>query len=163
MAFYPVLEYNKRLPASGPFWNPCGPSRLALHFHSDLCSHATLFRQIFSNPSVEGGFPPPVSIIQLCFIFFINIQHHLKLSCSFAYCLMCVCLLSYSVMPDSATPWTVARPAPRSMGFSTAEYWNGLPLPPPGDLPSPGIEPTFSALAGGFFTTESPRKPYVVN
>ena len=38
--------------------------------------------------------------------------------------------------------WTVARQAPLSMGFSRQEYWNGLPRPPPGDLPDPGIEPT---------------------
>ena len=36
---------------------------------------------------------------------------------------------------------TVARQAPVSMGFSRQEYWNGLPFPPPGDLPNPGIEP----------------------
>jgi len=28
-----------------------------------------------------------------------------------------------------------------SMGFSRQEYWNGLPRPPPGELPNPGIEP----------------------
>ena len=39
------------------------------------------------------------------------------------------------------TPWTVARQAPLSMGFSRQEYWSGLPFPPPGDLPYPGIEP----------------------
>ena len=43
------------------------------------------------------------------------------------------------------------------MGFSSQEYWSGLPCPPPGDLPNPGIEPTMSlvspALAGVFFTT----------
>ena len=36
------------------------------------------------------------------------------------------------------------------------EYWNGFAMPPPGDLPDPGIEPaslTFPELAGGFFTT----------
>ena len=27
------------------------------------------------------------------------------------------------------------------MGFFRQEYWNGLPCPPPGDLPNPGIEP----------------------
>ena len=27
------------------------------------------------------------------------------------------------------------------MGFSRQEYWSGQPLPPPGDLPDPGIEP----------------------
>ena len=40
-----------------------------------------------------------------------------------------------------ATPWTVARQAPLSMGFSRQEYWSGLPCPPPGDLPNPAIEP----------------------
>ena len=45
-----------------------------------------------------------------------------------------------------------------SMGFSKQEYWSGLPFPSPGDLPDPGIKPTFSvspALAGGFFTTST--------
>ena len=36
-------------------------------------------------------------------------------------------------------PWTVGRQAPLSMGFSRQEYWRGLPCPPPGDLPEPGI------------------------
>ena len=55
-----------------------------------------------------------------------------------------------------ATPWTAAHQARLSMGFSRQEYWSGLPCPPPGDLPNPGIEPTSPvspALAGGFFTT----------
>ena len=53
-----------------------------------------------------------------------------------------------------ATPWTVACQAPLSMGFSRQEYWSGLPCPPPGDLPDPGIEPeslSSPALEGGFF------------
>ena len=33
------------------------------------------------------------------------------------------------------TPWTVARQAPLSMGFSRQEYWSGLPFPSPEDLP----------------------------
>ena len=55
------------------------------------------------------------------------------------------------------TPWTVAHQAPLSMGFSRQEYWSGLPCPPPGDLPDPGIEPvslTSPALAG-FFTASA--------
>ena len=54
------------------------------------------------------------------------------------------------------TPWTIARQAPLSTGFSSQEHWSGLPFPPPGDLPSPGKEPTSlmsPALAGGLFTT----------
>ena len=45
-----------------------------------------------------------------------------------------------------ATPWAVACQAPLSMGFSRREYWNGLPFPPPGDLPNPGIKPASKAL-----------------
>ena len=37
------------------------------------------------------------------------------------------------------TPWTVARQAPLSMGFSRQEYWSGVPFPHPGDLSNPGI------------------------
>ena len=50
-------------------------------------------------------------------------------------------VLSHSVVSDSAIIWTVACQAPVSMGFSRKEYWSGLPLPPPGDLLDPGIEP----------------------
>ena len=69
---------------------------------------------------------------------------------------MCVCLLGrFSHVRLFATPWTVARQAPLSLGCSRQEYWSGLPCPPPGDLPNPGIEPVSlmsPALAGGFFT-----------
>ena len=40
-----------------------------------------------------------------------------------------------------ATPWTTVRQAPLFMGFFRQEYWSGLPFPPPGDLPDPGIQP----------------------
>ena len=55
----------------------------------------------------------------------------------------------------------VAHRAPLSMGFSRHEYWSGLPFPPPGDLPDPGIEPASLvslALTGGFLTTKPPAK-----
>ena len=39
------------------------------------------------------------------------------------------------------TPRTIAHQAPLSMEFSRQEYWSGLLLPSPGDLPNPGIEP----------------------
>ena len=47
------------------------------------------------------------------------------------------------------------------MRFPRQEYWSGLPFPCPGYPPDPGIEPTTPALADGFFTIESPGKPYV--
>ena len=60
-----------------------------------------------------------------------------------------------------ATPWTGAHKAPLSLGVSRQEYWNGLPFPPPGDLPNPGSEPTSPvalALAGRLFATEPPGR-----
>ena len=71
-------------------------------------------------------------------------------------------MFDHTVVPDAfETPWTVARQAPLSMEFSRQEYWSGLPFPPPGDLPEPGMEPkspVSPALAGGFLTTEPPGK-----
>ena len=64
------------------------------------------------------------------------------------------CKLShFSCVQLLATPWPVAHQAPLSMGFSRQEYWSGLPCPPLGDLPHPGIEPASlmsPALAGRF-------------
>ena len=68
-------------------------------------------------------------------------------------------MLSLSVVSNSLQPpWTVAQQTPLSMEFSRQEYWNGLPFPPLGDLPDPGIKPASlasPALAGGFFTTST--------
>ena len=60
-----------------------------------------------------------------------------------------------------ATPWTVAYQAPPSTEFSRQEYWSGLPLPFPGDLFDPGIEPWSSALQADTLPSEPPRKPVV--
>ena len=54
------------------------------------------------------------------------------------------------------TPWTAAHQAPPSMGFSRQEYWSGLPLPSPEDLPDPGIEPGSPALQ----TDALPSEPH---
>ena len=53
--------------------------------------------------------------------------------------------------------WCVMMLLP--MGFPRQAYWSGLPFPPPGTLPHPGIEPVSPVLAGGFFVTEPPGKP----
>jgi len=69
-----------------------------------------------------------------------------------------LCLILYDLRDCSL-------PAPLSMGFPRQEYWNGLPFPPPGDLPNPGTEPASPvspALAGRFFTTEPAGKPMYV-
>ena len=58
-----------------------------------------------------------------------------------------------------ATPWTVAHQAPPSMEFTRQEYWSGLPFPPPGDLPDPGIEPESPTLQADALPSESPGNP----
>ena len=76
----------------------------------------------------------------------------------------CVCMCAcFSRVWLFATPWTGAHQALLSMGFSRQECWSGLPCTPLGDLSIPGIEPgslMSPALAGGFFTTEPPGKPF---
>ena len=71
---------------------------------------------------------------------------------------MCACQV-VSVTSDPLRPYRpVAHQVPLSTGFSRQEYWSGLPRPPPGDLPDPGMEPaslTSPALAGGFSTTHA--------
>ena len=62
---------------------------------------------------------------------------------------ICAVLRHSAVSRLFATPWTVACQAP----LSRQEYWRGLPFPPPGDLPSPGIvpvPPVSPAWAGRF-------------
>ena len=64
------------------------------------------------------------------------------------------------------TPWTVARQAPLSMEFSRKEYWSEFPFPSSEDLPDPGsilVSLAFPALAGRFFATVPPVKPYLVS
>ena len=85
--------------------------------------------------------------VQLVFSFLKNIFHtskynlilferHLQGIPFIVYMLSCFSHIRFFV-----TPWTVAHQAPLSMGFSRQDYWNGLPCPPPGDLPNPGIIP----------------------
>ena len=78
--------------------------------------------------------------------------------------LVCVCAQPLSCVHLFATSWTVARQAPLSTGFPRQEYCSGLPFPPPGDLPDPGIElafPEAPALASRVppGNTPSPLEP----
>ena len=71
-------------------------------------------------------------------------------------------LSHFSRVRPFVTLWTIALQTPWSMGFSRQEYWSGLPCPPLGDLPDPGIKPTSlmsPALAGEFFTTSATWEP----
>ena len=77
---------------------------------------------------------------------------------------MCVCLVAQSGQLF-VTKWTVAHQAPRSMGFPKQEHWNGLPFPPPGDGPQPGVKPASPLspmLQAGSLSTEPLGKPVQV-
>ena len=70
-------------------------------------------------------------------VYFIRSKSSLRLRLK-----VCTCMLScFSRVQLYVTLWTVARQVPLSMGFSRQESWSGLPCPPPGDFPNPGIEP----------------------
>ena len=69
---------------------------------------------------------------------------------------------------DSMDTWSghmgytsVAHQTLLCMGFPRQDYWSVLPFPSSGDLPDPGIKLMSPALAGWFFTTKPPWKPYV--
>ena len=55
-------------------------------------------------------------------------------------------------------PWTVARQAPLSVGFSSHEYWSRLPFPSPWDLPNPVIEPISPVLQADSLPSEPPTR-----
>ena len=68
----------------------------------------------------------------------------------------CALLSRFSHAQVFLTPWTIACQASLSMGFSRQQYQSGLPRPPPGDPPNPGIEPTSlmsPALSDEFLTS----------
>ena len=76
-----------------------------------------------------------------------------------------VCILNcFSHVQLFATLWTIAPQAPLSMGFSRQEYWSGLPFPPPGELPNPGINPRLLRLLhwqAGSLPLVPPGKPHL--
>ena len=69
-----------------------------------------------------------------------------------------VCMLS-RFSPISLWPWTVAHQGLPSMGFSSQEYWSGLPCPSPGDLANQGIKPRSPTLQAHSLPFELSQKP----
>ena len=63
-------------------------------------------------------------------------------------------MLSRSVVSDSLRPHGLLCP----WGFSRPESWSGLPCPPPGDIPNPGIKPTSPALQADFLPSDHQGK-----
>ena len=67
-----------------------------------------------------------------------------------------VCLKKTSVVFNSLQPHGLCLPGSSVHGFSRQEYWSGLPCPPPGDLPNPGIKPRSPALQADSLSSEPP-------
>ena len=82
----------------------------------------------------------------------------------YTYLHVCVCSAAQSCL-TLCHSMDCSPPGPLSLGFSRQEYWSGLPCPPPGDLPSPGIKPSgFLRLLHwqvGSLPLAPPGKPYI--
>ena len=77
--------------------------------------------------------------------------------------LLIACSVS-QLCPTLCDPMDCSPPGFSVHGILQARILEWVPFPPPGDLPHPGIEPASlasPALAGEFFTTEPPKKPYL--
>ena len=79
-------------------------------------------------------------------------------SCLFNLYAESVCVLSCSVVSDSLQP-TLPTRLLYPWEFSRQEYWTGLPCPPPGDLPNPGIKPRSPTLQVDSLPSQPSRKP----
>ena len=54
------------------------------------------------------------------------------------------------------------QPARLLCAWDSQEHWSGLPCPPPGDLPNPGIKPRYPALHVDSLPSKPLGKPTVV-
>ena len=76
------------------------------------------------------------------------------------YIFVCVCVC-HSIMSNSATQDTVAHQPPLSTAFSMQKHWNGLPFPPPADIPDPGIKPGSPGLQADSLPIVPLGKPHI--
>ena len=118
------------------------------------CMHVSYFEQLQADSSYcvsrQVSLPPP-----LFALLHVTLPHPSEGLCVLSH---------FSLVRLSETPWSIAHQFPLSRGFSRQEYWSGLPCPPPGDLPDPGIEfesLMSPALPGGFFTTNATWEAHV--
>ena len=121
-----------------PTLHPCNPGELAPVSASQY-EHATQASRIRAKPEIYDG-----SIRKYTFCFYSACYVGRLYACWQPALVFCAAagggLVSQSC-PTLVTAWIVACQVPLSMGFSMQEYWSGLPVPPPEDLPNAGIEP----------------------
>ena len=76
--------------------------------------------------------------------------------CILAHVCVCACVRMHAQSCLTLyNPMDCSQPGFSLMGFSRQEHWSGLPFPPPGELPHPGIKPASPVFVGGLFTTET--------
>ena len=114
--------------------------------------------QLLKWLNIELPYDPVIPLLGVCMYVYVYIHTCMYISPR----LMTTCggggLVTKSCL-TLVTPWTLARQAPLSIGFSRQEYWSGLPLPSPGDLPDPGIKPRCPTLQADSLLTELWGKP----
>ena len=163
---------NPQLLLSRVLWTgvvPLGIERILTNAH---CLLFFLYQKIFSSYPTRGKGALPelaqlisdtVPLTQLSWgVSVISLHCHwvleLHLPCKGTLKVKVNESVSSSAVSNSLViPWTIACQAPLSMGFSRQEYWSALPFSSPGDLLNPGIKPSFSCIAGWFFTIWATR------
>ena len=120
-----------------------------LHKHPTACililsNKRALFKKILTSNSIKDSLQ--------------KFYHFSVVSSGRVFLSIGLCVPVAQSYPTLATPGTVAHQALLSKGFSRQEYWRGLLFPSPGDLPDPGIEPTFPALQVDSLLSEPPGK-----
>ena len=127
---------------------PCSPrdsqeSSPTPEFKASILLHSAFFIVQLSHPYMTTG--KTVALTRQTFVGKVmSLLYYLGLFRILFY-LTCK-FRRFSCVQLFVTQWTVARQAPLSVGFSRQEYWSGLTLPSPGDLPHPEMEPESPAL-----------------
>ena len=154
---YPIFPFFSHTPQMLHFysWRELSKFKASVTIPSPSSDVAWL---LLVNPTSSSPTPLPSSTINS--IVWDTDNRSVTSPCSNSYLPQVkVKVKSLSHVRLFATPWTVGRQAPLSMGFSRQEYWSGLPFPSPGDLPDPGIESGSLALQADTLTSEPPGKP----
>ena len=149
----PLGSHSEQPHTDGIFLSWKSHWQLLSALHQLVCSRSVASKLGWFRPTVKNTYffisvhsPSP------------NTQSDTHTSNEQSFMHRCAVLSRFSHAWHFATLLTVTGQASLSKGLSRQEYWSGLPCPPPGDLPDPGIElasPVSSALAGGFSTTSA--------
>ena len=149
-----LLEVFAKLLSKIVIYNKRGTGREIYPNSSDFCFIFSFSHWYFKRPSI---------FLHIWLSLHVRLAiMYLFASCDFCKSYDLLYMWYQASLEIFATPWTVARQAPLSMGFPRPEYWSGSSCPPPGYLPNPGIKPTSltsPALAGRLFTTDPPGMP----